>query len=200
MTVIDNNHLILLKTYQNLLETWQKKLNLVSSSSIPEAWNRHFVDSYQLISYLPPEPLTLLDIGSGAGFPGLVLAIVRQQSLAVTLVESDFKKCIFLENVSRETKTPVTILNSRIERIEKSMKGDIITARGLAPLTQLLEYAFPLMKEKSICLFLKGKDALKEIEKAQKNWNFGLEIYPSLTDSQGRILKVEHLRKVVSND
>lgn len=189
-----------LKEYQNLLEIWQKKLNLVSSASLSEAWDRHFLDSYQLLVHLPSEPLSLIDLGSGAGFPGLVLAILRQETLSVTLIESDFKKCVFLENVSRETKTPVTVLRSRIESLGDSIQGDVITARGLAPLPQLLAYAFPLMKEKSVGLFLKGKDVEKEIEEAKKKWNFDLELYPSLTDSGGRILKVEHLKKVTLND
>jgi 16S rRNA (guanine527-N7)-methyltransferase len=189
-----------LREYQQLLEVWQKKLNLVSSSTLSEAWDRHFMDSYQLLSYLPTDPISLVDLGSGAGFPGLVLAILRPETLSVTLVEADFKKCVFLENVSRETKVPVTVLRSRIESLGESIQGDVITARGLAPLTRLFDYAFPLMKEKSMGLFLKGKEVDKEIEEAQKKWEFDLEIYPSLTDSKGRILKVEHLKKVVSND
>lgn len=185
-----------LKVYQDLLESWQQKLNLVSSSTLSEAWDRHFLDSSQLLSYLPSESLSLIDLGSGAGFPGLVLALMRPENLSVTLVESDFKKCVFLENVSRETKVPVTILQSRIENLEKSLKADVITARGLAPLVKLLDYAYPLMHEKSVGLFLKGKEVENEIEAAQKKWNFDLEIYPSLTDSRGRILKVKHLKKV----
>jgi 16S rRNA (guanine527-N7)-methyltransferase len=189
-----------LKTYHHLLEVWQKKLNLVSSLSLPEAWDRHFMDSCQLLSYLPPEVVSLIDLGSGAGFPGLVLAIMKPEILSVTLVESDFKKCIFLENVSRETKTPVKILRSRIEDLDKSIQGDVITARGLAPLSLLLSYAFPLMKKRSVGLFLKGKGVEKEIQEAQKKWEFDLEIYPSLTDSTGRIVMIKHLKKVISND
>lgn len=184
-----------LRDYQRLLETWQKKVNLVSPLSLSEAWERHFVDSYQLLSYLSPESLSLIDLGSGAGFPGLVLAILRPETLNVTLVEADFKKCVFLENVSRETKTPVTILRSRIESLEGSVQGDVITARGLAPLSQLLGYTYPLMKKTSVGLFLKGKEVDKEIEEAHKKWEFHLEIYPSLTDAKGKILKIDHLKK-----
>lgn len=189
-----------LKVYQGLLEQWQKKLNLVSNSTVSVAWERHFLDSYQLLSQLPLNPISLIDLGSGAGFPGLVLAILRPEDLRVTLVESDFKKCIFLENVSRETKTKVTILQSRIESLENSLHFDVVTARALAPLPLLLTYAFPLMKENSMGIFLKGKDVEKEIEAAQKNWRFDLEIYPSLTDSKASILKIENLKKVTSND
>jgi len=189
-----------LKDYQKLLERWQKKLNLVSSLTLSEAWDRHFVDSSQLLSYLPSEKASLIDLGSGAGFPGLVLAILRPETLSVTLIEVDFKKCMFLENVSRETKVHVTVIRSRIESLEKSIQGDVITARALAPLPQLLDYVFPLMKEGSVGLFLKGKEVDKELEDAQKKWKFDLEIYPSLTDSKGRILKIKHLRKAVSHD
>lgn len=188
-----------LKDYERLLGIWQKKLNLVSTPSLSEAWNRHFLDSYQLLSYLPSQPISLIDLGSGAGFPGLVLAILRPESLSVCLVESDFKKCVFLQNVSRETKTPVTILHSRIEALN-TIEGDVITARGLSSLSQLLNYAFPLMKKNSIGLFLKGKEFEKEIEEAQKIWEFDIEIHQSLTDSTGRILKIEHLKKVAKND
>jgi len=184
-----------LKQYQSLLENWQKKLNLVSSLTLPDVWERHFIDSSQLLSYIPSGSLSLIDLGSGAGFPGLVLALMRP-TLSVTLVESDFKKCIFLETVSRETKIPVTILCSRIENLKDPLKGDVITARGLAVLPQLCTYAFPLMKNTSVGLFLKGKEVEKEIEQAQKKWNFELEIYPSLTDAKGRIIKIKHLKKM----
>lgn len=181
-----------LKTYGLLLETWQKKMNLISPATVPVMWKRHFEDSLQLLPYVdqvacqrpqPNVPLKLVDLGSGAGFPGLVLAIARPDTLAVTLIESDLKKCLFLENVSRETFSPVTVLGTRIESLPYSLKGDVITARGLASLSQILTYAFPLMNEGSIGLFLKGKDFEKEIEDAQKKWKFDLEIYPSLTDS-----------------
>lgn len=184
-----------LQTYQHLLETWQKKLNLVSPASLPKAWERHFLDSCQLLPYLPKGEKSLIDMGSGAGFPGLVLAMLRPDDLHVTLVEADFKKCVFLENVSRGTFLSVTVLCSRIESLNPLLQADVITSRGLASLSQLLNYAFPLMKPSSIGLFLKGKDAEKEIEEAHKKWDFTLEIYPSLTDSTGRILKIEHLKK-----
>lgn len=182
-----------LKNYQHLLEVWQKKINLVSPSSLAKAWDRHFLDSFQLLDYLPPQSTSLIDLGSGAGFPGLVLALLRPDTLSVTLVESDFKKCVFLENVSRETKTPVSVLHSRIETL--AIKADVITARGLAPLSQLLTFAFPLMQGNSVGLFLKGEGVEKEISEAQKIWKFDLEIYQSLTDSTGRILKITHLKK-----
>jgi 16S rRNA (guanine527-N7)-methyltransferase len=188
-----------LKTFQRLLEEWQRKINLVSSSTLPHLWDRHFKDSLQLLPYLPKEKATLIDLGSGAGFPGLVLAIAGPKTLTVTLVESDLKKCLFLENVSRETIADVTIIRSRIEALGTDVKGDIITARGLAPLPLLLEYSVPRMKEKGMCLFLKGKEVEKEIRDGQKKWEFDLEIFPSLTDSRGRILKIKHPKRIHPN-
>lgn len=196
--IVSRETILRLKTYQSLLETWQKKINLISSGSLPHIWERHFKDSLQVLEYLPHEKTSLIDLGSGAGFPGMVLGIACPDTLEVTLIESDRKKCIFLEIVSRETKTKLRILNSRIEN-KQDIQGDIITARGLAPLSLLFEYAFPLMKETSFCLFQKGKNVETEIEMAKKNWNFSLEIFPSLIDSTGSILKIEHLKRIPSH-
>lgn len=188
-----------LKVYENLLLRWQQKMNLVSPQTLPHLWERHFLDSLQLLSYLPELPQSLVDLGSGAGFPGMVLAICRRKTLQVTLLEANEKKCFFLENVSRETMTPVQILRSRIENLS-TLKADVITARALAPLVDLLAYAYPLMTEQSFCLFLKGKDTEEEIQMAKKKWNFDLEIYPSLTDPRGKILKITHLQRICPDD
>ncbi|MBS0271334.1 MAG: 16S rRNA (guanine(527)-N(7))-methyltransferase RsmG [Proteobacteria bacterium] len=189
-----------LKIYQALLEKWQKKINLVAPSTTPHLWERHFKDSLQLISHLPQVHSSLLDLGSGAGFPGLVLAISQCHNLSVTLIESDVKKCLFLENVSRETNIPVVVINERIENLEGKLKGDIITARGLAPLSLLINYALPLMKPESFCLFLKGKEYESEINEAKKKWEFELEIFESLTDSRARILKLTHPKRITADD
>lgn len=187
-----------LEIYKRELEHWQKSINLIASSTVPHLWKRHFEDSLQLLSYISTKKQKLIDLGSGAGFPGLVLAISQPETLDVTLIESDRKKCFFIENVSRETKTRVNILNSRIESFE-GIYGDIITSRALAPLPQLLKYALPYMKKESMCLFLKGKGVEDEIEEAQKEWEFILEIFPSLTDSKGNILKITNLRRIPSD-
>lgn len=186
-----------LKTYELLLEKWQRTLNLVSPSTLPFLWERHFEDSLQLLPYLPEAPSTLLDLGSGAGFPGLVLAISREHTLQVTLLEADLRKCIFLENVSRETKGAVKVVRSRIEDY-KGEKTDVVTARALAPLEKLLAYSEPFLGPESFCLFLKGKDWEQEVKNAEKKWKFSLEILPSLTDSKGRILKIKNLKRISS--
>ncbi|MBY0293542.1 MAG: 16S rRNA (guanine(527)-N(7))-methyltransferase RsmG [Alphaproteobacteria bacterium] len=186
--------------YKSLLENWQKKVNLVASSTIPYQEQRHFEDSLQLLSYLPSDKISLVDLGSGAGFPGLVLALARPQTLLVTLIESDLKKCLFLETVSRETKVNVIILRSRIESLKEVLTYDVVTSRALAPLPLLLEYATPFLNKNSVCLFLKGKSFKAEIKDAKKKWEFDLEIFPSLTDSTGCILKIENLKRIELND
>ncbi len=183
-----------LKVYQALLEKWQPRINLISSHTLSDVWQRHFEDSLQLIKYISDAPQSLVDMGSGAGFPGLVLALSYPTSLKVTLIESDVRKSLFMENVSRETNVPVKIISKRIEDVQ-DIKGDIITARGLSALTKLFEMSFPLMTDSSQCLFLKGKGVDKEIDEAKKNWEFDLEIFLSLTDSTGRILRVKNLRR-----
>jgi len=188
-----------LHIYQILLEKWQSKINLVAPSTLPHLWERHFEDSLQLLPFLPTHKFSLIDLGSGAGFPGLVLAIARKEEREITLIESNLRKCQFLENVSRETLSEVTILRTRIESFS-GLQGDIITARGLAPLSLLLTYAYPFMHKTSFCLFLKGEESEKEIEMAKKNWEFCLEIFPSLTDSRGRILKISSLKRILLND
>jgi len=205
-TIISRDAWRRLKIYQECLEAWQQKMNLVSASTLDRVWERHFVDSLQLLHHLPPEAKTLADLGSGAGFPGAVLAIARQGTLSVTLIEADLKKCVFLENVSREimiphgpiasreAMIPFFIRRARIENLKEMPRQDVITARALAPLSLLLAYAAPLLKEDGICLFLKGKDADAEILEAQKKWEFTLEIFPSLTDSKGKILKLRALK------
>lgn len=189
----------LLEIYGGLLEKWQTKINLISSSTIPDMWRRHFSDSWQLLSHLPVEKTTLLDLGSGAGFPGLVLALARPQTLDVTLLESDLRKCFFLENVSRETFVPVKVVCARIESLLEP-KSRVITARALAALDPLLAYAFPLLEKGGFCLFLKGKGFEEEVEIARKRWDFCLEIFPSLTEGEGRILKISQLERCSLHD
>lgn len=181
--------------YKKLLIKWQNAINLVSRETLKDLDKRHFDDSLQLLKYIPPatntHTHTHIDIGSGAGFPGLVLAIANS-NLTTTLVESDLRKCQFLKNVSRETLTPVSVLNQRIESIQ-DLQYDLITARALSNLNQLLIYAKPLSHNNTVFLFLKGVGVDDEISKAQKFWDFNLEIFPSLTHSEGKIIRIQNL-------
>jgi len=181
-----------LKLYLELLIKWQSSINLVSPQSLSVAKERHFDDSLQLVDYIDQNQI-VFDLGSGAGFPGLVLAMARPD-LDVTLIESDHKKCTFLSTVSRETKTPVNIVNQRIESVELKTVPDIITARALAPLDKLLEYAFPFVdKNESLkCLFLKGEAASGEVDQARERFSFDLESFSS-SISDGRVLIIQNL-------
>lgn len=180
-----------LEIYRDLLLKWQKAVNLVSPATLPDLWNRHFVDSLQLGPLVPSTTRTLFDFGSGAGFPGLVLAILRPE-LAVHLIESDQKKSSFLATVSRETKTPVTIHNCRIEALHTTAVPDVLTARALADLGQLLTYAAPwvALNPALILLLPKGERYQAELAGITPECFTQCEAFPSLTDEKARILRI----------
>lgn len=178
-----------LETYLALLQKWQPKINLISNNTLDNAWQRHFEDSLQLLDVLPEGDLTLMDLGSGAGFPGLVLAIARDD-LKVHLVESDQKKCSFLKTVSRETHTNVEVYNCRIEDVSREIKPDIISARALASLDQLFDYCADWINENPNLqlIFPKGENADQELEKLGARWKFDCRTYSSKTSSEAKIL------------
>jgi len=178
-----------LKTYLALLEKWQPKINLISNNTLDNAWNRHFVDSQQLEYFLPRSAKTLFDLGSGAGFPGLVLAIMRPD-LNISLVESDQKKCSFLKTVSRETDTAVSIYNERIESVSHETDPDIVTARALASLDKLFEYCAKWIENNPniTLIFPKGENVNDELEVLKQNWRYELCTHQSKTDQNAKIL------------
>lgn len=184
-----------LKHYLALLEKWQRAVNLVSPSTIQDAWNRHFLDSAQLSPLLPEGARTLFDFGSGAGFPGMVLAIIHPE-LSVHLVESDQKKCSFLLTVSRETNTSVSIHNVRIESLETAAIPDAICARALADLGQLLEYARPwAVRNPDLVLLLpKGEKYTSELKEIGRGRFAQCEEFPSQTSENARILRISGLK------
>lgn len=181
-----------LSLYRELLIKWQGKVNLVSNDSIADSWKRHFLDSLQLINHIPDLNLRMIDMGSGAGFPGMAIAIYGAPN--VHLIESDSKKVLFLREVARITKTNIAIHHERVERL-RGITGDVILSRALSDLSKLLDYAFPYISYGTICLFPKGKNYTKEIEEAKTKWSFDHDIIPSITDSQGVILKISHLKE-----
>ncbi len=187
----------ILRQYCALLLKWQEKINLISPTTTKDAWARHFKDSLQLLPYLP-ESGHLYDLGAGAGFPGLVLAIVRPE-LEITLVEADSKKCAFLQTVSRETGARVHILNARIEAaVQSEPPPDILTARALAGLSELLNYATPWIAANPAltALFPKGVSYRTELDAAKAaGWVFDLDDWPSKTDPAARILRLQNIRK-----
>lgn len=186
-----------LKNYQSLLNEWQEKFNLVSNASLEDAWNRHFLDSVQLFDYIPKAAKSLADFGSGAGFPGMVLAIMAKEKtpyLKVSLIESIQKKTLYLKEVSQQTNTPVVIINDRIEKL-KPQKFDVITSRAMTALNDLLGYAYPFCQKETVCIFPKGKNYSAELAEAHKHWHFKCRIEPSRISEEGRILIVTNIAK-----
>jgi len=194
-----------LETYAALLIKWQKAINLVGRETLPDLWRRHMLDSAQLAEHIAAahsdgSPLTLVDLGSGAGFPGLVLAIMASDAgrrWQVHLVESDVRKSAFLATVARETKTEVKIHTARIERLA-AFPADIVTARALASLDSLLEYAEPFLMPSSHCFFLKGATAADELTAAVKSWKMEVEQLPSRSGPAGNLLHIRDISRVRS--
>jgi 16S rRNA (guanine527-N7)-methyltransferase len=190
-TGVSRETLSRLKAYADLLSDWNARHNLVAKSTLPDIWRRHMWDSAQLAPLIPETARTLADLGSGAGFPGLVLAAMRPD-IAVTLHEATTKKCAFLQAAADRMGITVTIANARIED-RPAQPFDVVTARALAPLPQLLEYAHSFMRPNSVCLFLKGQNVGSELTEAAKYWNMKVSQVPSQTDPSGAIVTVREL-------
>ncbi|SCY44097.1 16S rRNA (guanine(527)-N(7))-methyltransferase RsmG [Microvirga guangxiensis] len=181
-----------LQILEQELRRWQVIKNLVGPATLDQIWDRHIVDSLQLLE-LAPDAKTWVDLGSGAGFPGLVVAIVGQErGLKVQLVESNSRKCSFLRHVARLTGSAVTVHAARLETIVPTLVGqvDVVSARALASLTQLLEWTEPMLKAGTTGLFPKGRDAESELTEARKRWTFEADVLPSRTDSDARIIRI----------
>jgi len=190
-TGVSRETLARLTCYLALLEKWNPAINLVGRDTLSDAWRRHFLDSAQLQPLLPPSPadrpLRLVDLGSGAGFPGLVLAILGVGE--VHLVESDSKKCSFLREAARVTGTAVTLHNRRIEALAP-LKADVVTARALAPLTALITLACPHLQHTGLGIFLKGRGVEEELTALPKAAKLAIERISSRSDSESAILRV----------
>lgn len=181
-----------LEIYAALLEKWNPTINLVSRSTIGDLWSRHFLDSAQIFDLIPEEAYRCLDLGSGGGFPGLVLAILSQEknpARQVTLVESDLRKSAFLQTVAREVGLGTEIKACRIEALEP-FGADVMTARALAPLSTLLNFAKMHLAYGGEAIFLKGANHRAEIEAAAEKRQFQCEIVESITDPNAVILKI----------
>jgi len=178
-----------------LLLTQQQQTNLIASSTIPRLWTRHVADSLQLVA-LAPDARRWIDLGSGGGFPGLVVAcaLAGEQGTEVHLVESTQKKAAFLRAVASELSLPAIVHARRIEDFVgvSPSRFDIVTARALAPLDRLIGYAIPLLKRGAVGLFPKGQDVEAELTQASKSWRIEADLVPSRTDPQGRIVRVRH--------
>jgi 16S rRNA (guanine527-N7)-methyltransferase len=185
--------------YADLLAVWQKSKNLVAPSTLPLLWSRHFADSAQL-SGLAPKARLWLDLGSGAGFPGLVVAILQagRSDFRMHLVESNRKKCAFLAEVVRATKAPVDIHAMRIEELgasAKALRPDVVSARALAPLPRLFELAGPFFGPRTRGLFLKGRETETEIAEARARFRFDCRFHDSMTSPDSHVVEVTALRR-----
>ena len=191
--------------FQKILIKWQKSINLISKNTIENTWERHFLDSAQLYKFVRDIEGNIIDFGSGAGFPGMVLAIMGKKN--IHLVESDYKKCVFLKEIAMLTETDITIHNCRIEELN-FINVDLVTCRALASLKNLIHYV-EVFINKSLgerqqypkLLFLKGKLYFSEIIELSKIKKISFEEYPSITDKDGRILYISKVDKLnIEND
>lgn len=182
-----------LKIYVGLLQKWRRAINLIGAGTADDIWRRHILDCGQLIRYLPGAGGRILDIGTGAGLPGLVLAILGAPD--VHLIESDSRKCVFLREAARQAGVPVTVHENRAETIVP-LASRVITARALAPLHRLLELCEPHIVPSTMCIFLKGKGVQGEIEDIKSIWKSRIECLSSLSSPEGVIVKMESLDRV----
>ena len=191
--------------FQKILIKWQKSINLISKNTIENTWERHFLDSAQLYKFVRDIEGNIIDFGSGAGFPGMVLAIMGKKN--IHLVESDYKKCVFLKEIAMLTETDITIHNCRIEELN-FINVDLVTCRALASLKNLIHYvevfinkSFGERQQYPKLLFLKGKSYFSEIIELNKIKKISFEEYPSITDKDGRILYISKVDKLnIEND
>jgi 16S rRNA (guanine527-N7)-methyltransferase len=180
-----------LEAYVDLLRKWNGTVNLVSAADLPHLWQRHIEDSLQLGTIAGPLPPRAIDLGSGAGFPGLILSIAF--GIEVHLIEQDQRKAAFLREAIMVTGALAHVHANKIERV-KLPPAPLVTSRALAPLPVLLGLAKPLLTEDGFCLFPKTQAAESEIAEAQRHWSMTIDRFPSQTDANGMILRIADLR------
>ncbi len=177
-----------------MVEETNRSLNLVGDSTLPQFWSRHALDSAQLLKFAP-EARTWADLGAGAGFPGVVLAIFLKETPGahVHLVDSLTKRCRFLSEVVAALDLPAEVHDARAEELD--LQVDVVTARGVAPMTKLLGFAFPYFRNGAEGLFLKGSSVAAELDEARQSWRFDADLIPSLSDPRGRVVQIRSLRR-----
>ena len=186
--------------FHKILIKWQNSINLISKNTIKNIWERHFLDSAQIYRFVGGIEGNIIDFGSGAGFPGMVLAIMGKKN--IHLVESDYKKCVFLKEIAMLTETDITIHNCRIEDLN-FINVDLVTCRALASLSKLIDYVENFInkslgekQELPKLLFLKGKSYYSEVLEISKKKKIFFEEYPSITDKHGKILYINKVDKL----
>tara|TARA_R110002073_G_scaffold125585_2_gene270154 strand:- start:122 stop:754 length:633 start_codon:yes stop_codon:yes gene_type:complete len=186
-----------LRAFEQLVKKWTKGINLVSKATVDHLWERHIIDSAQIYTIAPSIWQRWADLGSGGGFPGIVIAVIAQEKnpqAQVVLVESDQRKAAFLRTAARELDLPSQVICSRIEAIEQ-LNADVVSARALADLSQLLSLSVRHLRPQGCAIFPKGARATDEIAIARLDWHFALEEIQSITEQQARILKIEGISR-----
>ncbi|OIQ34345.1 MAG: 16S rRNA (guanine(527)-N(7))-methyltransferase RsmG [Roseobacter sp. MedPE-SWchi] len=187
-----------LERFEEILLKWNPKINLVSKASLENLWHRHIVDSVQVFTSVKDPGDSWVDIGSGGGFPGIVVAIMAAEyfpKTKVTLIESDQRKSAFLRTAARECGVPVTVLSKRIEQATPQ-NAHILSARALAELDTLLEFSEQHLAKDGLAVFPKGASWKKEVDKAAERWSFDVEPITSLTETEAVILKIKGVVRV----
>lgn len=184
-----------LQNFVNLLKKWQPKINLISNSTISEIWERHIIDSSQLKKFISDHD-RVVDLGSGGGFPGIVLSILGVKN--ITLIESDSRKAEFLKEAARVGGLKTNVICQRVEKIPLD-EFDVIAARGLASLGDILSMLAPTLREKHKLLLLKGKTFEHEVRRASQEWSFNCQQFQSVTDPEGVVAFMEHIVKIKQN-
>lgn len=187
-----------LEVYEGLLKKWNPRINLVAKSTTNDIWNRHIVDSAQILACAPDWTRSWVDLGTGGGLPGIVVAIVAAEvipNLHVTCIESDTRKATFLRAVLRETGVKAQVISDRIEVVEPQ-GADVVSARALAPLSKLLGFAELHRNASGVALFQKGAEHEKEIQEALETWSFQVDKIPSKTNPDAVILRIGEIERV----
>jgi 16S rRNA (guanine527-N7)-methyltransferase len=190
-----------LQRLESLVRRWTEAVNLVGKATLPALWDRHIVDSAQLFGFCPEDTRSWLDIGSGGGFPGLVVAILAREklpALRVTLVESDRRKAAFLRHAAQDLGLDVVVRNERVETLEPQ-RADVLSARALASLSALLPFAERHLRSGGVALFPKGARYEEEVMAARGPWVFELDVHPSLSESGAAILEIRNIHRAEKN-
>lgn len=186
-----------LEDFAALVRKWNSAINLVGKGTLPDLWSRHVVDSAQLFRFLPPSAKVWLDLGSGGGFPGLVIAALARElapDLRVELVESDLRKATFLRQAAQSLGLSVDVRSERIESLQP-IQADVVSARALASLVDLLAYAHSHLRPGGIAVFPKGNRHAEELAEARRSWQFDVEAEPSLSDAGAAILVIRNIHR-----
>lgn len=186
-----------LQAFEHLVRRWTPAINLVSKTTLPDLWARHILDSAQVFSLCPSSATSWADLGSGGGFPGIVVAILAKEmkpDLHVTLVESDLRKATFLRQAAQSLALPVAVRSNRIESLDP-LNADVLSARALAPLSDLLAYADRHLAAGGVAIFPKGARYAEELAAAQENWAFDADTQQSHSDADAAILVIRNIHR-----